>query len=130
MTIQPCNLNFTPEVDGSIQRPRRWIHVSQLNCNQFIFADFINIALTYIERYPVRNRSDDTRNLLWDNLRSHKTAYVTNVIEDWLCHHNFRSADRPPYRPKIVPIEYCFCEISVQLYLRCRRDRIMYTIHR
>jgi len=40
--VEPGNPLLPPDIDGSIQRPRRWIHVSQVNCDQLVFGDFIN----------------------------------------------------------------------------------------
>ena len=113
MGIEPGNPDLPPNADGSIVRPRRWVHITQINCNQFVFADFINNMLTDIERYPAEGGSDNTRTLIWDNLRAHMTAYVTNTIQDRPSPNNFCSVDRSPYRPKMAPIEYCFCEVAV-----------------
>ena len=33
LAIEPGDPRLPPHVDGSLQNPRQWIHVSQLNCN-------------------------------------------------------------------------------------------------
>ena len=80
--VEPGNPALPPDTDGSIQHPRRWIHVSQVNCDQFVFGEFIDTMLTNIETYLVVDNLDDERCILWDNLAAHKTAYVTAIIRD------------------------------------------------
>ena len=58
---------------------------------------------------------DMERIIIWDNLRAHKTPFVTTIIEDRASDNNFSSVDRPPYYPKIAPIEYIFCELAAEL---------------
>jgi len=50
-----------------------------------------------------------TKFIIWDNLRAHKTPFVTNIIEDRESENKFESVDRPPYAPKLAPMEYVFC---------------------
>ena len=119
MGIKPDNPYLPPEVDGSIQCPRRWIHIPQTNCDQFVFANFFNSMFVDTEENIFAGGSDDTRTLLRDNLRSHKTAYVVNILQDRVFHYNFRSANRPPYCPKNAPIKYCFFVIASELSLHC-----------
>ena len=57
--VEPGNPLLLPNVDGSIQYPRRWISVSRLNCDQFVFGDFINVMLTGIEQHPVPEGHDN-----------------------------------------------------------------------
>ena len=38
--VEPGNPLLPPNIDGSIQRPRWWISVSQVKCDHFIFGDF------------------------------------------------------------------------------------------
>ena len=85
-------------VDGSIQRLRHWIHVSQVNCDQYIFGYFCDTVCSDIEENPVPG--DELRWFLWENLSLHKTAYVTHVIKG---HSNDAqksiSVDQTLYRP-------------------------------
>ena len=120
--VEPGNPLLPPNVDGSIQRPRRWISVTQINCDQFVFGDFIDTMLIDIEQHPVPEGYDNERCIIWDNLAAHKTPYVTTIIRDRPSNNNFYSVDRPPYRPKIAPIEYIFCELAAELALRCTRE--------
>ena len=118
----PGNPLLPPNMYGSIQRPQPWIHVSQVNCDQFVFGDFINTMLLNIELYPVPQDYDNKRCIVWDNLTAHKTAYVTTMIRDRPSNNHFVPVDRPPYRPKIAPIEYVFCELASELAMRCQRE--------
>ena len=45
-----------------------------------------------------------------------------NIICDRELVNHFYSVDRPPYRPKLAPIEYIFCELAAELSRRCQRD--------
>jgi len=92
------------------------------NGDQFIFGGFVHEILHNIEQHPVQGGYDDHKVIIWDNLRAHKTPYVTNIIEDRPSTNNFSSIDRPPYCPKIAPIEYIFCELAAELGRRCQRD--------
>ena len=87
-----------------------------------MFGDFVDEILTSIENNPAPNGYDDERCILWDNLILHKTPYVTNLIRDRASENNFYSVDRPPYQPKIAPIEYIFCELAAELTRRCVRE--------
>lgn len=49
MAIEPGNPNIDPELDGSTNRPRMWVMVTQQNCDQWIFADFVNHVVNDIE---------------------------------------------------------------------------------
>ena len=39
--------------------------------------------------------------------------------------NHFYSVDRPPYRPKMAPIEYVFCELADELARRVRREWVI-----
>ena len=106
--------------DGLIQFPRRWIFISQGNCDQYMFGDFIDSILTQFETTPAPGDVDDERCFLWDNLALHKTAYVTNIIHGRPTNNHFFSVDRPPYRPAMAPIEFVFCELASELSRRIK----------
>jgi len=108
MAIEPGNPNLPPGIEGSVDRPRQWILISQYNTDWFIFEYFIDQMLRNIETHPVTDNYDNERCLLWDNLSLHKTSHVTTIIRDCQKMTNFYSFDRPPYHPKIAPIEYIF----------------------
>jgi hypothetical protein len=120
--VEAGNPNIPAHLDGSVERPRRWYKITYENCNQLIFGDFCNELCHDIEQNPLPGGYDDERVLLWDGLNVHNTAYVTHVIEGRPSNNVFRSVTRPPYRPKIAPIEYVFCELACELNKRIRRD--------
>ena len=125
LACESGNQNIPGNVDGSANRPRLWIQVSIDNIDQFVFGGFVNEILTDIEENPVGGGYDDERIFIWDNHRAHQTPYVATIIEDRPSHNHFHSVDRPPYYPKIAPIEYLFCELSAELARRCRREWTM-----
>ena len=125
LAVESGNANIPAHMDGSIQRPRKWFRLTVDNVDQFIFGGFINEVLTNIEQHPLPGNYDHHKILLWDNLRAHKTPFVSNIIEDRATDNIFESVDRPPYAPKLAPIEYAFCELSAELSRRCNRNWTM-----
>ena len=122
LAIEPGDPRLHPYEIGSVDRPRRWVKVTHDNIDNLLFGDFIDEILTSFETNPATNGYDDERCILWDNLILHKTPYVTNIIRDRATRNNFFSVDRPPYQPKIAPIEYIFCELAAELTRRCVRE--------
>ena len=122
MAIEAGSQTVAPFVDGSIMFPRRWLFISQNNCDQYMFGDFINSILSSIENAPAPGDVDDERCILWDNLSLHKTPYVTNKIFGRPTNNRFISVDRPPYRPTMAPIEFIFCELAAELSRRVQED--------
>ena len=120
LAIEPGDPTLPAGANGSTDRPRQWVRVTQDSVDQLVFGDFIHEILTSIENNPADY--DDERCLLWDNLSLHKTPYVTNIIRDRASNNNFYAVDRPPYQPKIAPIEYIFCELAAELTRRCVRE--------
>ena len=82
IAVESGNHNTHPNTSGSTNRPRRWVHITTENVDQFIFGEFIDSILNDIENHPVPDGYDDERCIMWDNLSLHKTAYVTNIIRD------------------------------------------------
>ena len=119
--VEAGSMLVDDNVDGSRRHPRRWCMISTNNIDQFIFGEFINSILSNIENHPAPNNVDNERILLWDNLSLHKTAYVCNMITNRESDHVFAAVDRPPYRPRLAPIEYMFYELSCELARRCNR---------
>ena len=78
--------------------------------------------LSDIEQNPVPGNYDDRRIVMWDNLSCHKTPYVSQKIYGRVSNNLFESVDRPPYRPKMAPIEYAFCELACALKTRVKRE--------
>jgi len=122
LCVESGNPNIPAHMDGSMERPRKWFRLTNENVDQFIFGGFVNQTLTDIETNPVIGNYDMTKCLLWDNVIFHKTAFVTNIIEGRPSPNRFYTVDRPPYAPKLAPIEYVFCEIAAELEKRCNRD--------
>ena len=106
--MEAGNPNIPAHLDGSLQRPRKWLRLTIENVDQFIFGGFVNEILHNIEQHPVQGDYGQNCIIIWDNLRAHKTPYVTHIIEERLSPNNFSSVDCPPYCPKITPIEYNF----------------------
>ena len=117
MTVEPGNPNLPDEVYGSIANPRKWWRIVQGSCNQHIFADYMDYVCRSIEENPLPNNYDSQKFFMWDNLSVHKTDLVLATIElrESIEDHQFCVVRRPPYRPRIAPIEYIFCEINTIL---------------
>ena len=130
LAVESGNANIPAHLDGSLERPRKWMRLTVDNLDQFIFGGFINEILDNIENHPLQGGYDDHKIILWDNLRAHKTAFVTNIIEDRASPNIFESVDRPPYSPKLAPIEFIFCELAAELSRRCTRDWTMDDLRR
>ena len=118
MAIEAGSQTVPPFVDGSVMFPRRWLFISQSNCDQYMFGDFIDSILNSIETAPAPGDVDDERCIIWDNLSLHKTAYVTNKIYGQPTNNRFIAVDHPPYRPTMAPIEFIFCELASELSRR------------
>ena len=115
MDVGPGDLRLPLGVDGHIQNSGRWVHILQINCDKYVFRDFVESILSDLENNLVPGNGNDGICLLWDILSLHKTAYVTHIIEGCLDFNRFMPVDWPPYRPKIASIEYVFCEVAVEL---------------
>ena len=89
--------------------------------DQLIFGDFINNILTEIENHPVQDGHGNNKCKLWDNISLHKTNYVKNIIRDRVSANNFFTVNRPPYQPKLAPIQCIFCELAAELTRCCQR---------
>ena len=92
----------------SRRNPRRWVMITEENCDQYVFGNFINTILHSIESYPAPENVDQDRVLLWDNLSLHKIPYVMNLIYNRETNDKFSVVNYPPYRPRIALIEYIF----------------------
>jgi len=120
--VEAGNPNLPANMDGSIQRPRRWVKVTFENCNQFNFGTFCNEVCSDIEQNPVPGGYDNERVFMWDGLSTHNTPYVIQTIQGRASHNIFHVVTRPPYRPNIAPIEYIFCELACELDKRIKRN--------
>jgi transposase len=122
LAIEPGNPALPAHERGSIQNPRKWFTLTEDNVDQFIFADFIEHLCSDIEAHPTI--SDDERIFMWDNLSVHKTALVSNTLQNRESRdrHLFYPLARPPYQPKWAPIEYVFCQIAEELSNRVEAE--------
>ena len=121
--IEPVDPTLPPNVDGSVQRPRRWFKVNgNAGTNQVAFAEFCEYMLTDIETNPTPNGNDNDRLLMWDNLGSHLTPLVYQTVQGRPTAIVFEIVRRPPYQPKYGQIEYIFCELGDQLRKNSRED--------
>ena len=115
IAIEPGNPLIPSDQMGSIKHPRCWFRITQENCNQYVFADYIDDICRDIEENPCDG--DDERVFLWDNLSAHLTPYVTATYAHRATHdqHRFLAIPRPPYQPKFGPIEYIIGIIDQKL---------------
>ena len=102
--------------------PRRWVFISQSNCNHYMFDNFIDSILASVENVPAPGDVDDERCFIWDNLSLHKATYVTNKIRGRASPNHFFFVDHPPYRPTMAPIEFICCELVSELSRRVEED--------
>ena len=116
--IEPGSQTVWPFVDESVMFPCWWFYVSQNNCDQYIFGDFIDYILRSTEDAPALGDVDDERRILWDNISLQKTAYVTLKIYGCPTNNHFISVNRPPHCLSIALIEYIFCELAPELARR------------
>ena len=85
-------------------------------------TSFCDEICTSLENEPVNGVYDDEQVLMWDGLNVHKTGLVMQTIQARPSHNVFHTVTRPPYRPKIAPIEYVFCELAYELNTVVKRD--------
>lgn len=117
--IEPGDPALPPDVDGSLQNPRRWFKfIQEGGTTSEVFSEFVDGVLQEMETSG--KEVDQSRVFLWDNLRSHLTnqVYATVLARDspnW-----FEIVPRPPYMPKYGPTEYVFAELGSKLRLRCQ----------
>ena len=119
LAIEPGDPTLPANISGSMQNPRRWIRVNDSAGTSAVeFANFCDIICTNIEQNP-SGPNDGNRIMMWDNLSSHLSPHVTQVVEGRNQIPNnptfWTIVRRPPYQPKFGPIEYIFCELACEL---------------
>lgn len=126
LVIEPGDPTLPGHVDGSVINPRRWFQITINNVDQYVFGDMMETVFHELENsgLPV----DNNRGMMWDNLNVHKTPHVINIVEGRPTANHFWTMDRPPYHPKLAPIEYVFCELSCELSKRCHREGRNWTL--
>ena len=84
-----------------------------------VFTDFINDLCSDIENNGLHHHNffdtDNKQYFLWDNLNSHLSPLITQLLEGWEGQCKFSSIARPPYQPKYGPTEYVICWIALWL---------------
>ena len=90
----------------------RWFHMEKVaGTDALAFDDFLtNNILTGPRQIPALPRCT----FLWDNLRSHHSAFVVNSVQN----AGHRILPRPPYRPMDGPVEYVIHTIEQELSMR------------
>ena len=119
--IEPGNPLIPDDEAGSIKNPRRWFRVTKENCDQHLFANFMDQICTDLETDS--KRGDEERYFLYDNLAAHLTPLVHATIHARALHlqYNFTGIARPPYQPKFGPIEYIIGQIAQKVSaMHCR----------
>ena len=74
----------------------------------------MNTMCHSIETAPVSGGLDDEV-IMWDGLSGCNTNLVMQTIQGRASHHVFHTVTRPPYMPKIAPVEYAFYELACEL---------------
>jgi len=120
--IEPGDPNLPANVEGSVQKPRRWIRVTRLaGTSAQTFADFADYVCTSIEMHRIPG-TDDHRVNLWDNLNSHHSPIVAQTVEARNNGTRFSIVPRIPYQPKYAPIEYKICDLVSEVRRQATRD--------
>jgi len=107
LAIEAGDPRLAPNLDGSVQDPRRWLKLTMENVDQFVVGDYCE------ETNPVQSGNDDDRIIMWDNLCVHNTAYVTNTIEERASPNTFTTINRPAICPKSLRLSTYF--VSLQM---------------
>ena len=88
---------------------------------QYNFGEYIDEVLSDIENNPVPGGYHEEKYMMWDNLSSHTTGYVTALVEQRPTAHQYQFIPirRPPYQPKFAPISSilarkCVCGWDVE----------------
>ena len=120
--IEPGDPSLPPQMEGSIQKPRRWIRVTRLaGTSAETFASFADEVCTSIETNRIPG-TDDHRVNLWDNLNSHHSPIVAQTVEARNAGTRFSIVPRVPYQPKIGPIEYKICDLVTAVRDQARKE--------
>ena len=125
IAIEPGNPNIPNDQAGSIKNPRRWFRITKDNCDQHLFAEFVNEICTSFEQRT--KLGDHERYFMYDNLSAHLTPLVHSTLELRPTNNVFRfhGVARPPYQPKFGPIEYVIGQISATIGRLHKRDWTM-----
>ena len=125
--IEPGDPHVPPHIDGSVEKPRRWVRVLQNHGTTIeVFRDFIEEICSEVENdglHLLGYDTDDRRVFLWDNLNSHLSHLVTQVVEGRVGGPTvFTSVPRPADQPKYGPIEYAICDLVGHLAIEAQAN--------
>ena len=120
LAVKPGNSNLPDHMRGSTGKPRKWFMITTKNLDQHVFADFLESIIRDIDEHPVEG--DDERIFIWDNHSAHLTDIVINTLEARPGPRRFVAVPRPPYQPKVAPVEYAFCMIATALCNQIQRS--------
>ena len=112
--IEPGDPHVPPHIDGSVEKPQRWVRVLQNHGTTVeVFHDFINTICREIEVDELHGQydTDDQRVFLWDNLTLHMSHLVAQIVEGRQGPTVFSFVPWPLYQPKYGPIEYVICDL-------------------
>ena len=117
LAVEAGDPALQPEVQGSIQNPRRWLRILlKAGTTTLDFNEFLRFICTNLENVqPPGVVGNESRIFLWDNLSSHCSPIIHQTVEGEFGHVIIR---RPPYKPADAPIEYIFCQLVHQLQTR------------
>ena len=117
LAVEPGDPALQPEVQGSIQNPRRWLRILiKAGTTTLDFNQFLRYVCTNLQNHhPDGMIGNHSRIFLWDNLSSHCSPIIHQTVEGEFEHIIIR---RPPYKPADAPIEYIFCSLMQELQSR------------
>jgi hypothetical protein len=91
-----------------------WRFTPESGTTAVVFRDFVAVIMASIAADPLQNRP---HTFLWDNLRSHHSALVTNAVYSHPGGHRYIA--RAPYRPQDGPIEYANNQLLSLMRAQC-----------
>ena len=57
--VAPGHNLLSDNIDCSVANPRRWLFITDNNCNQYILGDFVESILSHIEQHPAPMNQDE-----------------------------------------------------------------------
>ena len=121
LAIEPGDPRLPLNAVGSVENPRRWVRCIQNGgTTAIVFRDFVDMVCSSIENNPILGVTDTDahRIFMWDNLRSHHSACVTQTVTGRGGPCRFSIVPRPPYQPKYGPIEYKICDLTHEVRMK------------
>ena len=105
--IEPGDPNLPPDVDGSLNCPRRWIRVStEKGTTSDVYKTFLKDKVM-----KSFNADEPQRTIMHDNLGAHMNPLLYREVN----RGGHRILNRPPYYPTDGPIERIFNQLGCEL---------------